>query len=157
MLVTAAKLLAVSTALSVLFAGAAGAAGAQPFGGKVRPNQVFAGVVNGQQVNAVIKVVCPVSGTTGRILHGQNWEVTLPEVISINDGNTGALGTSIVATLGPSAVAKAVVFKTYNHPKPLPNIPVPCSGSGKAIFTPAPGSPSAKAAVVNVTFANVAA
>jgi hypothetical protein len=127
---------------------------------KVAPHQWFAGEVNGKLDNAMVKVVCPVSGTWGRALPGQTLSVTWIPVIATNFGYTGSRGTSIGAnTDSPVASpAQTIVFRKYNHPQAFPtNVPVPCGGTHLVVFDPVPSSHGSKDATVTVTYANVAA
>lgn len=142
---------------TAIFAGGGAAAAATVGPGRVAPNQVFSGVVNGQTNDAVVTVVCPGPGTTGRALPGQTLEVIMPEVISINSGNTGAKGRRIVAEVGSVASTRGLVtFTRYDAPKPFPtDVPVPCGGTGTISFVPLPNGAGAKAATVTVTYANV--
>ena len=126
---------------------------------KIAPHQVFAGLVNGLFDNAIVKVVCPISGTHGRVLDGQTISVTSPTVIAKNFGNTGSKGRAIAANVGPAAsTAETVIFKKYNHPQEFPtNIPVPCGGTTVIVFAPVPSSHGSKPGTVTVTWANVSA
>ena len=94
---------------------------------RFRPHQHFAGEVNGLFDNAIVKVVCPLSGKHGRALSGQTLSVTSPLVIAKNFGYTGSRGKAIVANVGPAAAAAETIrFARYDHPQPFPtNIPVP--------------------------------
>ena len=77
------------------------AGAAVPPQGKIGPNQVFAGSVNGQTGFAtpvVVRMACfgPIRpGQTGHPLAGQTLEVFRPEVIAARTGFTGPNGTSI--------------------------------------------------------------
>jgi hypothetical protein len=115
-------------------------------------------MVNGQVVNAIVKVVCPGAANMGRALPGQTIAVTSTTVIAANFGFTGASGHSIAATVGPPASASdTLLFTRYNHPAEFPtNIPLPCGGTGLVIFSPVKGGKGAKAATVTVAYANVA-
>jgi hypothetical protein len=123
---------------------------------RIGPHQYFAGIVNGKYDDATVKVVCGGPASFGRALPGQTIGVTSPPVVASNAGYTGSRARSIVATVPGSATAVSVLFKRYNHAAEFPtNINLPCSGTGRLIFTPVPGSPSARSATLTVTYANV--
>jgi hypothetical protein len=129
-------------------------------GGRVGPNQVFAGLVNGKFADARVLVVCPgPAGGTGRALAHQTLEVTRAVPTPVGAGFTGAKATSIVAQVGPAtATAGTVRFTRYLVKMQFPtNVPVPCGGTGIVTFTPEPGSPTARLATVTVDYANIAA
>jgi hypothetical protein len=124
---------------------------------RIRPHQYFAGVVNGKLDNAVVKVACPGPASFGRALPGQTVAVTSPSVIASNTGYTGSRGRSIAADVPGSSSAVTLLFKQYNQPAEFPTgIDLPCGGTGQLIFTPVPGSASARSATVTVTYENVA-
>jgi hypothetical protein len=125
---------------------------------KVGPHQWFAGQVNGDLQNAVVKVVCPPLGTVGRALPGQTVSVTWLPVIASDFGYTGSKGRAIAVNIGPSATAApTILFTTYNSPAAFPtDVPVPCGGTGIVVFDPVPGSHGAKPGTVTVAYANIA-
>jgi hypothetical protein len=142
-------------ALAALIPGAGASASTSPT--QVGPHQVFAGEINGQTINAQVKVACPVAATHGRALPGQTSEVTSSPVPASNFGRTGSRATEIVASLTPASAGESLVFTTYNAPQPFPtNINVPCGGTSVIPFIPVPGSKTAKPATVTVTYDNVA-
>src|ERR1700676_2461291 len=131
MLARRVRVLAVLTVAVVsLSAGAAMAAAAPPNQGKIGPNQIFVGLVNGQSGisrHAQVRVACPgpvVPGETTHPLAHQPLEVDQPEVINANFGNTGRFGTHISAFLGiPPAGTNAsgiATFTYYGVPEPIP-------------------------------------
>jgi hypothetical protein len=129
-------------------------------GGRVGPDQIFVGLVNGTSVGAVVKVVCPgPSNVMGRALPGQTLAVSRAAAVAATAGDTGANGRRIVATVEPAiGTAGAVVFGRYDVTKPFPTtVPVPCGGAGIVRFTPAPGGPGARPATVTVEYVNLAA
>jgi type 1 fimbria pilin len=141
-------------------ASAGSAAWAATVGGnKIEPHQWFAGLVNGKFDNAIVTVACPIGAKTGRALSGQTLEVTMPQVIATNFGNTGSKGRRIASLIGPSvSTSTTIVFKAYNRTVPFPtNIPVPCGGTGTVLFVPIPGSKTSAPATVTVTYGNVTA
>lgn len=129
---------------------------------KVGPKQDFAGLVNAKTSNAVIHVLCPGPVNTGHPLSGQTAAVApVVDPITPNDGVTGTAATSIGAwlawptTVAPPPPAYIATFARYRT-MPIPtSITVPCSGSGEMLFLPSPGSPTVKAATVNLTFVNI--
>jgi hypothetical protein len=130
----------------------------------ITPNQLFSGYVNGSNVSPVaIKVACAVGATTGHPIGKQPVEVepTVPIEPPGDEGNTGANGTSIVATLvTPSAAGTShghvATFTSFYVPKNIPTkLTVPCSGSGIMAFTPKPTGSGAVTAKLKVTFGNV--
>ena len=121
--------------------------------------QYFEGMVNTHSVHAVIQVACGGPATTGHPQRGQKVEVAMVvPPTAANQGYTGTAGRRIRAWLiWPTAVSAAptriAVFTSYYVPMPIPtNIKVPCSGTGKMLFVPAPGSRSARRAFVDITF-----
>jgi hypothetical protein len=150
----------VTAALGVTFAAAAAAAPVPvqdpvPIG----PNEHFRGFINGHPPGtAVIKVVCPGPINTGHAAAGQKIEVKTAQPTSTFDiGFTGSAGKKITAALAPSSTTTILAsFTSYFVPKKIPtSITVPCSGTGKVVFRPSPTSPTAKSAVLPVTFLNI--
>ncbi len=130
----------------------------------VGPNQYFTGTVNGHPPGqAVVYVFCPgpiSPGELGRPLGNQPVEVQLAAATGAADiGYTGSAATSIVAAFRASAATTIIAnFKSYYVPVNIPTgIPVPCYGTGAISFIPSPGSATAHAATLDVTFENVAA
>jgi hypothetical protein len=130
----------------------------------ITPNKIFTGYVNSKNVGPVtIAVACAVGATTGSPLGKQPIEVEPTPVIDppADHGNTGAKGTSIVATLitstaGTSGTAHLATFTSFYAPQNIPTrIKVPCSGSGVITFTPKPKGAGAATARLTVTFGNV--
>ena len=152
-----------------LSAAAAVAATTPPNQGKIGPNQIFVGLVNGQSGishHAQVLVACPgpvVPGETTHPLAHQPVEVDQPEVINANFGNTGRSASHISAFLGiPPAASNGSGIATFTHygvPKPIPTtLTVPCSGSGFITFMPFPRDPAtSRAFVVPVDYVNIAA
>jgi len=146
----------------------AGASAAVPPQGKVGPNQVFGGLVNGQSgvaAPAQIQMACfgPIRpGQTGHPLAGQTVEVFRPEAIVGDFGFTGANASSIVAFFGPpppTPVAAppstgTVTFKRYGIAKKIPtSLVLPCAGTGTVYFVPFPmDPPTSRAATVRVSY-----
>jgi hypothetical protein len=134
-------------------AGAAAASAQAASGGRIRPNQVFGALVNGQNGQASpveIQMACggPLKpGETGHPLAGQTVTVFQPEAINGTFGNTGAYGHEIGAFFGPPPPGTLkrdggpVIFHRYG----TMNIPtsevLPCAGAGNVIFVPLPMSP----------------
>jgi hypothetical protein len=129
-----------------------GAAAQTPIG----PNQQFAGVVNGSAVKANVYVVCPgpaQPGQTGHPVSGQGVQV----IENTGDGFTGSAATRIVATFGTSGTSDGLVFTEYGVSQDIPTtLLLPCSGTGTAVFTPQPGSLTARSTTVSLTFINIA-
>jgi hypothetical protein len=144
-------------ALAALVPAAAASASASTVGPtRVGPHQVFAGEINGQTINAQLKVVCGVASTHGRALGGQTIAVTSPPVTASNYGETGSRAKEIATSLSPTSAGVTIVFTTYNDPQPFPtNINVPCSGTSVISFIPVPGSKTARPAKVTVSYDNV--
>ena len=120
----------------------------------VGPNQLFSGVVNGRTANATVYVVCPgptYPGELGRPF-ADKWEV-----VPGGSGFTGSAANRIVATISSPAKGATSTFTEYGVAQAFPATALlPCSGTGTAVFTPAPTSPTARAAVVTVRFVNIA-
>jgi hypothetical protein len=131
----------------------------------VGPNQYFTGTVNGHPPSqAVVYVVCPgpiTPGELGQPLGNQPVEVELATATgaATDIGFTGSAATSIVAAFPASAVTTIIAdFTSYYVPAYIPTgIRVPCYGTGAISFIPSPGSATARAATLDVTFVNVAA
>jgi hypothetical protein len=128
----------------------------------IAPNQHFIGEVNAHTGTATINVTClgPVAaGQTGHPAPGQT-VAALPVTVPVSNtaGFTGTAADSIVVSLTPpSAASVAIILHDWVVTAPIPaTLALPCSGSGVATFTPAPSSPTAKAATVAVTFVPVA-
>jgi hypothetical protein len=143
------------------------AAGAQPAGGgRIRPNQVFGALVNGENGVAspvVIQMACygpEKPGQTGHPLKGQTVTVFLPVAVAGAFGNTGAHGHEIgaffnapppdaIAPAGATAAAGGPVFFQRYTTKKIPTSEVlPCSGTGQVYFVPLPMSPGTEQDVV---------
>ena len=147
----------IAAAMGLVFTAAASAAPTPvqdpvPIG----PNEYFSGYINGHPPGqAVIKVICPGPTNTGHPAGNQTVEVKTAQPTSTFDiGYTGSAGTKITATLAPTATTSILAtFTSFFVPKKIPtSITVPCSGSGRVVFRPAPTSPTAKSAVLPVTF-----
>ena len=136
-----------------------------PGGGRVRPNQVFGALVNGQNGMAApvaIQMACfgPVKpGETGHPMAGQTVRVFQPEAIYGTWGNTGAHGHEIGAFFGPPPPAASapaggpVIFLHYVTLKIPTSEILPCDGTGRVYFIPLPMSPkSEKDFVVPVNY-----
>jgi hypothetical protein len=158
--------LAASAALVALAAAPAVSAAASPVQDPVPigPNEYFTGLVNHHPPGlAPIYVVCPgpiTVGETGHPLAGQPVEVEPGVSATTMDlGYTGSAGDSITAVLAtPVSAIILGSFRSYFVPVNIPTgIRVPCYGSGTVAFIPSPGSPTARAATLTVTFVNIAA
>lgn len=153
--------LGVTTALALGLSATAGHAATDPL--PIGPNTAFDGVVNGASGDAVIQVVCPgpiTSGETGHPAAGQYLEVVAEPSSSAASGFTGSAADSIdayIVTPTGAASGPVVVFNSFYVQEPIPTtIELPCSGTGDATFVPEPTSPTARTAVVAVTFQNIA-
>jgi len=146
-----------TAALGVTTATAASAGVHDPV--PIGPDQYFSGYLNGHPPgSAVLKVVCPGPSNTGHPVGNQTIEVKTAKPVSAADvGYTGSAGKRIGAALGPSASTSLLaVFTSYFVPMKVPTkITVPCSGTGKLVFVPAPHSKAARSAVLTVTFLNI--
>lgn len=120
----------------------------------VGPGQQFVGMVNGGNVHVVVRMGCfgPVKpGQTGHPMEGQTLEVAKAEVIR-TPGYTGSRATAIVARFREDP-SPGVFFSHYGVAKPIPtSLVLPCAGGGVVRFTPQPGSPTAHAARVTVSY-----
>jgi hypothetical protein len=136
---------------------------AQSASNAIRPNEVFAGMVNGQLSNAVIYVVCPGPARLGQLGHpisGQTLGTESPPPSAALTGNTGSRGRFIrallVSPVPTSSTTSTVVFSKYGT-EPIPTtLDLPCSGTGSVIFVPQPTSKTAHSATVEVTYENLA-
>ncbi|HXQ43784.1 MAG TPA: hypothetical protein VN816_04025 [Acidimicrobiales bacterium] len=129
-----------------------------PMNGSVHPRQFFVGTVNGLPADAVITVVCPGAADTGHALPGQTLEVDEVGGTGAIPGFTGTKAKEIVATLAyaKSVTGSLATFRRYGVAASFPtSLVLPCSGTGVVIFDPIPGSPTARAYEVGVTFENI--
>lgn len=139
----------------------AGAADASPV--PIGPGQTFVGQVNGATIGAVIKVGCfgPVTpAATGHPLAGQKVSVQLvsgPQPGRAAVGYTGQSATHDLVGFGNAVSAAPVTqIKAYGVGTEIPAaLNLPCYGSGVVGFIPAPSSPTAQTATVDVTFVSV--
>jgi hypothetical protein len=154
---------AAGTAAVVVGASAGSAAAATHDPVPIGPHQHFTGYVNGRNVGPVsISVVCS-NATHGTPASGQ--PVTVQPASAVppfaDEGYTGGdhiIDASLMTASGAVPIHLAT-FTSYYAPQDIPtDITVPCSGSGKVIFTPTPASTAgkAKAAVLTVKFVPVA-
>ncbi len=122
----------------------------------IGPNEYFSGFLNGHPPGkAVITVICPGPLNTGHPAANQTIEVQTAQPTSTFDvGYTGSARKKIAAALAPAATTTILAsFTSFFVPKNIPtSITVPCSGTGKVVFRPSPTSPTAKSAVLPVTF-----
>jgi hypothetical protein len=146
----------IAAALGLPFAATASAAARQQDPVPIGPNENFRGFINNHPPGkAVITVICPGPVNTGHPAAGQKIEVKTAQPTSTFDlGFTGSAGKKITAALAPSATTTILVsFTSFFVPKNIPtSITVPCSGTGKVVFRPSPTSPTARSAVLPVTF-----
>ncbi|PYC69057.1 hypothetical protein C7C46_28505 [Streptomyces tateyamensis] len=124
----------------------------------VRPGMGFQGLVNGKSVGAAIEMGCfgPITpGQTGHPLAGQYIEADTVVPSATTGGYTGSAGTSLVVSVAGSATGTVQLIGVLNNfyaPLPLPtSITLPCSGTAKVAFSPAPSSPTARDSVVAAT------
>jgi hypothetical protein len=127
-------------------------------GAPIGPNQSFLGEVNGKNSSAIVYVVCPGPvwvGRTGPPAGNQTVAVT-PSPAGVGPGFTGSAGNHVVVHFADDRTAK-MTLTAYDSPAPIPtSLHLPCGGTGKAVFTPKPASPTARSDVVTVTFENLA-
>jgi hypothetical protein len=146
----------IAAAMGLSLAATASAAARQQDPVPIGPNEYFRGFINNHPPGkAVITVICPGPVNTGHPAAGQTIEVKTAQPTSTFDtGFTGSAGTKITAALAPASTTTILVsFTSFFVPKKIPtSITVPCSGTGKVVFRPAPTSPTAKSAVLPVTF-----
>ena len=154
---------AVAVAAAVL-AGTAQAAVVDP--APIGPNQVFTGLVNNTNDNPVVTTDCVgpvVPGQMGHPVSGQFVSVDpAPTTSTVDVGFTGSVGDSVTVFLGgptssgSSAAGRVGTLKDYAVRLAIPTtIEVPCDGPGEAAFVPEPTSPTAKTAILDVTFRNI--
>ena len=134
----------------------------------IGPQQVFTGLVNGMHPTGTIKVFCPGPirvGQTGHPVGGQTVGVRRAAAsTTVGTGFTGSLGMSIVVSFaspvatGPGpTTTPPITFTTYGT-QPIPtSLTTPCRGRRAVIFSPRPTSKTARNAVVQVTYENIAA
>jgi hypothetical protein len=124
----------------------------------IGPKQSFVGLVNSQNANANIQVVCPGplrSGQTGKPVSGQTVSVQSPTDLASTVGYTGGRAHSVVAEFTPASSVGATIkmMFTYYGSQPLPtSVQLPCSGTATVVFMPRPRSHSASTDRVAVTF-----
>jgi|SRR5579872_6626347 len=138
----------------------AGPTAASSAGAAIGPHQHFVALVNGRRSAADILVVCagPVyPGRTGPPAGDQVVAVHRVRAGTTGAGDTGATGTSVVATQGAAATtALLATFTSYGSVTLANSVQLPCDGTGVVLFAPAPGSRSAVKVAVDVTFENIA-
>jgi hypothetical protein len=159
-----AAVLAVAAAAVLAVPAVASAASGGP---AVGPNQFFTGSVvsvstAGPTIGDVIAVDCVASGVaaTGNPAPGQFVEVNLASAAGALSGFTGSAADSISADLiwslanPPITVDDPIASLTaYATPVPIPtDIQVPCTGTGVLSFVPQPGSSTAQAYTLHITF-----
>jgi hypothetical protein len=126
----------------------------------IGPNQYFVGEVNGASANAVIQVGCfgpVVAGETGHPVSGQYVDV-LPGASSSSAGVgfTGSAADHVVVDFGGTSTTTPVTLTAYGVKAEIPaGLNLPCSGTGKVQFVPAPTSSTARTATVTVTYQNI--
>lgn len=151
---------AVLGALGLLLATGGSAWAQGPTHSSIRPHQFFVGTVNSLPTGATIDVLCPGPVDFGHATAGQTLEVNPPGPSSTTFGFTGSKARAIIASLSTSSGVTASIarFTHYGSPATFPTaLTVPCSGQGVVSFDPAPGSPTARAYDVTVTFVNLGA
>lgn len=131
----------------------------------VGPHQTFVGQVNGVTIGAVVRVGCfgPVTPTsTGHPVSGQTVSAQLvsgstPTTATV--GYTGESADRLLVAFGNSpSFTPATVVKAYGLAVAIPaTLNLPCFGTGKVSFVPAPTSPTAQVATVEVTYVSVGA
>nr|WSX74602.1 hypothetical protein OH826_12425 [Streptomyces sp. NBC_00899] len=139
----------------------AGAAAVSPL--PIGPGQTFVGQVNGATIDAVIKVGCfgPVTPTsTGHPVSGQTVSVQLVSGTAPGKATVGYTGTSATRDLvgfGPAvSAAPDTEIKAYGLSVAIPaTLNLPCYGTGTVAFVPAPTSPTAQTATVDVTYVSI--
>ncbi|MDP9074226.1 MAG: hypothetical protein M3N98_08650, partial [Actinomycetota bacterium] len=146
-------------ALSAL-AWSAGTAAAT--GSPIRPHRSFVGAINGLTSTSTISVTgCSASGGDGRALVGQTAEVLPLATTAAAAGFTGRAHQISVDLDIPSSdpmlplirVVHVGTLHSYQTPTFIPIfVPLPCSGTATAVFTPVKGGPAAVPAQVQVTF-----
>jgi hypothetical protein len=156
--------------LGALLAGAAPAMATVLDPIPIQPNQAFVGVVNGSSGEARINVRCfaptGVVPTTGHPVAGQKVSVTRvftaapdrPVGTPVSGlGFTGSAGRAVGVGFGPTDATKPpVLLRGYELGAEIPtDLVVPCGGTGAVTFNPLPTSPTARPAVVKVTFVRV--
>jgi hypothetical protein len=128
----------------------------------IKPNQTFAGVVNGDPNAATVEVACTAAlrpGERGHPVSGQTIGVRSPASSATGSGTTGSKGRTIMArflsstpTVSTSAAAATVTFTHYGT-EPLPTtLLLPCLGSGSLVFSAQPSSTTARNETMAVTY-----
>lgn len=149
---------AVAAATVALAPSAAHADGVNPPFVPVGANQFFAGIVNGDEGTATIKVVCPVPVTPEATGHPEAGQIVaarqiLPPVPVNMFGYTGTEATGIAVGFGATSVTAPLILHYYGIGLEIPqSLNLPCTGTGVVTFTPVPGSNTARPATVTVTY-----
>jgi hypothetical protein len=151
---------AAALALFAAVAAGDGVAAATPH---IAPKQHFVGIVNGKRGSAVVYTVCPGPGgrRSGPLRKGQTMAVAKA---AHGHGDTGS-SSRIYAWFQPvrsGTKPVTLTFRRYGAAEHIPGkVRVPCSGTGKAVFSScpylAPCRPGFVPDTVNVKFENVAA
>lgn len=141
--------------------GVSGAVAAEAAAAPIAPHQWFVGQVNGVTTNATIKVGCfgpATPGQTGHPLSGQYVSVA-PAVSGSSSevGYTGEAADRVVVDFGAgTSTGSLTVLKEYGVKAAIPTtIDLPCYGTGRVAFIPAPTSTTARAATVAVTYVSM--
>jgi len=137
----------------------------------ILPDQYFTGAVNDVAkavpaaspalvALATVKVVCPGPIWPGRKGHpaGGQTEVVRPaqSISVIPTGYTGSRGFSVVSTFGQDR-SSPLTFRAYDVPQAIPtSLTLPCSGTGRVVFKPAPSSRGARSTYVPVRYVDIA-
>lgn len=150
--------------VSLIFGSASGSVATAGASGLIRPNQHFAGVVNGKRAHAVVYTACPgpaSGGRTGPIVGGQTLSVAR---VASGHGYTGLFNQVYAWFVQDSSVngPQQLKFTTYGTKQAIPStVRVPCDGTGQVEFSSCPHlAPCAYGWVptlVGVTFVNIAA
>ncbi|MGH3782949.1 MAG: hypothetical protein ACRDRO_20585 [Pseudonocardiaceae bacterium] len=124
----------------------------------IGPNQYFYGEVNNQAGQATIKMACfgpSYPGEIGHPLAGQTVKVLpAPSPTTSDLGFTGSAAHAIDGRFPtPTVTNTPVVLSDYAVSAAIPvSLTLPCWGTGKVAFVPAPTSPTARTATVTVSF-----
>ncbi|MEY9871576.1 hypothetical protein ABH931_001049 [Streptacidiphilus sp. MAP12-33] len=123
----------------------------------IGPNQFFTGQVNGTGTDGAIQMACfgPLTpGETGHPLSGQTVDVLpAPAAGTADVGYTGSAATHIEVGFGAASTTTPVTLGFYAVRAAIPTtLVLPCAGTGTVVFTPAPGSPTARPATLAVRY-----
>jgi hypothetical protein len=128
----------------------------------IGPNQIYLGLVNGDQPKATFTVACPGPVSTTSIGHPVADTVAVERLIDPipgfgRTGNATSIAVTLAFARGPVGVVEPVTtFGSYRTKAVPDTLTTPCGGTGVVRFHPVGGGTGASDTTVTVTFVNIA-